>query len=101
MGIWEKMPPAFLDALEREFGFDPPREPGLDVVEIGLVGFKVSFVGLLIRTALKFRGQRVGQHFIPLHRKLALNLGLFIELAFFSFLRKKLHADDLIGNGVS
>jgi len=33
MGIWEKMPPAFLDALEREFGFDPPREPGLDVVE--------------------------------------------------------------------
>ncbi|GAA5199087.1 FdhF/YdeP family oxidoreductase [Arthrobacter gyeryongensis] len=33
MGIWEKMPPAFLDALQREFGFDPPREPGLDVVD--------------------------------------------------------------------
>ena len=33
MGIWEKMPQAFLDALQREFGFDPPREPGLDVVE--------------------------------------------------------------------
>ena len=32
MGIWEKMPPAFLDALEREFGFDPPRAPGLDSV---------------------------------------------------------------------
>ena len=33
MGIWEKMPPAFLDALEREFGFDPPRKPGLDSVD--------------------------------------------------------------------
>ncbi|WP_425571721.1 molybdopterin-dependent oxidoreductase, partial [Paeniglutamicibacter antarcticus] len=26
MGIWEQMPPAFLDAIENEFGFDPPRE---------------------------------------------------------------------------
>ncbi|WP_125613651.1 FdhF/YdeP family oxidoreductase [Specibacter cremeus] len=33
MGIWEQMPPAFLDGLQMEFGFDPPREPGLDVVE--------------------------------------------------------------------
>ena len=33
MGIWEQMPPAFLDALEREFGFDPPREHGMDSVE--------------------------------------------------------------------
>jgi molybdopterin-dependent oxidoreductase alpha subunit len=33
MGIWEQMPPAFLDALEREFGFDPPREHGVDAVE--------------------------------------------------------------------
>ena len=32
MGIWEKMPPAFLDAIEKEFGFDPPREEGLDSV---------------------------------------------------------------------
>jgi formate dehydrogenase major subunit len=32
MGIWEKMPPAFLDALEKEFGFNPPREPGVDSV---------------------------------------------------------------------
>ncbi len=32
MGIWEKMPPAFLDALQREFGFDPPREEGVDAV---------------------------------------------------------------------
>ncbi|MGH9298986.1 MAG: FdhF/YdeP family oxidoreductase, partial [Acidimicrobiales bacterium] len=33
MGIWEKMPAAFLDALEQEFGFDPPREAGFDAVE--------------------------------------------------------------------
>jgi len=33
MGIWEQMPPAFLDAIEREFGFDPPREHGLDAVQ--------------------------------------------------------------------
>jgi molybdopterin-dependent oxidoreductase alpha subunit len=33
MGIWEKPPPAFLDALAAEFGFDPPREHGLDTVD--------------------------------------------------------------------
>lgn len=33
MGIWEKMPPAFLDALQREFGFDPPRADGFDAVQ--------------------------------------------------------------------
>ncbi len=33
MGIWEKMPPAFLDALQTEFGFNPPREIGVDTVE--------------------------------------------------------------------
>ncbi|WEG09741.1 FdhF/YdeP family oxidoreductase [Microbacterium horticulturae] len=33
MGIWEQMPPKFLDALQREFGFDPPRENGYDVVQ--------------------------------------------------------------------
>jgi molybdopterin-dependent oxidoreductase alpha subunit len=32
MGIWEQMPPAFLDAIQREFGFDPPREYGTDSV---------------------------------------------------------------------
>jgi molybdopterin-dependent oxidoreductase alpha subunit len=32
MGIFERPAPAFLDALEREFGFAPPREHGLDVV---------------------------------------------------------------------
>ncbi|HEU4539473.1 MAG TPA: molybdopterin-dependent oxidoreductase, partial [Polyangiaceae bacterium] len=32
MGIYEKPSPAFLDALAREFGFDPPRRHGLDTV---------------------------------------------------------------------
>jgi molybdopterin-dependent oxidoreductase alpha subunit len=32
MGIWEQMPEPFLDAMEREFGFDPPRAHGLDAV---------------------------------------------------------------------
>jgi molybdopterin-dependent oxidoreductase alpha subunit len=32
MGIWEQMPDDFLDAIRDEFGFDPPREHGLDTV---------------------------------------------------------------------
>ncbi|MBQ1122334.1 FdhF/YdeP family oxidoreductase [Streptomyces sp. B15] len=32
MGIFERPAPAFLDALEKEFGFAPPREHGYDVV---------------------------------------------------------------------
>ncbi|WP_029135784.1 FdhF/YdeP family oxidoreductase [Nakamurella lactea] len=33
MGIWEQMPDSFLDALQTEFGFEPPRKHGFDVVE--------------------------------------------------------------------
>lgn len=33
MGIWEKMPDAFLDALDREFGITSPRKHGLDTVD--------------------------------------------------------------------
>jgi len=33
MGIWERVPQHFLDALQQEFGFDPPREHGLDTVD--------------------------------------------------------------------
>ena len=33
MGIWEKPPAQFLDALREEFGFEPPRRHGHDVVE--------------------------------------------------------------------
>lgn len=32
MGIWERPPGHFLDSLEREFGFDPPRDEGYDAV---------------------------------------------------------------------
>ncbi|MCL2581390.1 MAG: FdhF/YdeP family oxidoreductase [Streptosporangiales bacterium] len=32
MGIWEKMPEEFLDALHKEFSFAPPREHGWDAV---------------------------------------------------------------------
>ena len=32
MGIWEKLPPHFGDALDAEFGLEVPRERGLDVV---------------------------------------------------------------------
>jgi molybdopterin-dependent oxidoreductase alpha subunit len=32
MGIFEKMPDSFLDALRDEFGFEPPREHGWDTV---------------------------------------------------------------------
>ncbi|PRZ16107.1 FdhF/YdeP family oxidoreductase [Nesterenkonia sandarakina] len=32
MGIWEQMPASFLDALGREFSFEPPREHGVDSV---------------------------------------------------------------------
>jgi len=33
MGIWEKPPQAFLDALDAEYGFEPPRHHGYDTVE--------------------------------------------------------------------
>jgi molybdopterin-dependent oxidoreductase alpha subunit len=33
MGIWEKMPDKFLDALAKEFAFEPPREHGVDSVQ--------------------------------------------------------------------
>jgi formate dehydrogenase major subunit len=33
MGIWEKVPDHFLDALQKEFEFSPPREHGHDTVD--------------------------------------------------------------------
>ncbi|AJC54185.1 FdhF/YdeP family oxidoreductase [Streptomyces sp. 769] len=33
MGVWERMPREFLDALGREFGFAPPTRHGLDSVD--------------------------------------------------------------------
>jgi len=33
MGVWERVPDEFLDALEKEFEFEPPRKHGLDTVD--------------------------------------------------------------------
>jgi molybdopterin-dependent oxidoreductase alpha subunit len=33
MGIWERPPKAFLDALKKEFNFEPPQKSGYDAVE--------------------------------------------------------------------
>ena len=33
MGIWERVPDHFLDALQNEYAFDPPREHGHDTVD--------------------------------------------------------------------
>ena len=32
MGIWEQMPDSFMDALAKEFSFEPPRKHGFDAV---------------------------------------------------------------------
>jgi molybdopterin-dependent oxidoreductase alpha subunit len=55
MGIWEKMPQSFLDALEREFGFTPPPKHGLDAVDSiramrdGQAKLFVGFAGNFVR----------------------------------------------------
>ncbi|MCW2769881.1 MAG: hypothetical protein JWR27_1314 [Aeromicrobium sp.] len=45
MGIWERVPEHFLDSLQTEFGFDPPRKHGLDTVDTirGMRDGKVTF----------------------------------------------------------
>ncbi|GAA4475676.1 FdhF/YdeP family oxidoreductase [Rhodococcus olei] len=55
MGIWEKMPDSFLDALDREFGITSPRRHGLDTVNAiramrdGQVGVFMAMGGNFIR----------------------------------------------------
>lgn len=57
MGIWEQMPDSFLDALQREFGFDPPRPHGLDSVNSikamreGRVKVFLALAGNFVRAA--------------------------------------------------
>ena len=54
MGIWEQMPPHFMDSLGKEFSFDPPREHGADAVETfrrlqdGRIKFFMALGGNLI-----------------------------------------------------
>ncbi|KQY04569.1 hypothetical protein ASD37_21975 [Mycobacterium sp. Root135] len=55
MGIWERMPQPFLDALGREFDFTPPRQHGLDAVDAiramrdGKAKFFMGFAGNFAR----------------------------------------------------
>ncbi|MGW3472642.1 FdhF/YdeP family oxidoreductase [Saccharopolyspora sp. NPDC000995] len=57
MGIWERMPQGFLDALEREFGFTPPTEHGWDSVDSiramrdGRAKFFLGVAGNFVRAA--------------------------------------------------
>jgi molybdopterin-dependent oxidoreductase alpha subunit len=52
MGIWEKMPDSFLDALHAEFGFDPPRRHGFDPGHARREGRRV------LRPRRQLRGRR-------------------------------------------
>jgi molybdopterin-dependent oxidoreductase alpha subunit len=55
MGVWERMPQTFLDALEREFGFTPPTKHGWDSVDAvramrdGRAKFFLGFAGNFVR----------------------------------------------------
>jgi molybdopterin-dependent oxidoreductase alpha subunit len=57
MGIWERVPQHFLDAVQKEFGFDPPRENGLDTVDSiramrdGKVKFFLGLGGNFVQSA--------------------------------------------------
>ncbi|GHF18027.1 formate dehydrogenase subunit alpha [Streptomyces spiralis] len=57
MGVWEQMPDSFLDALQQEFGFDPPRAHGVDSVNSiramreGRVKFFLALAGNFVRAA--------------------------------------------------
>lgn len=57
VGIWESPKKSFLDSLQREFGFMPPQEQGLDVVEslhamhAGKVAFFLGISGNLVSNA--------------------------------------------------
>ncbi|MEU6404760.1 FdhF/YdeP family oxidoreductase [Streptomyces sp. NPDC046985] len=57
MGVWEQMPDDFLDALQAEFGFKPPRRHGVDSVKAieamgeGKVKVFLSLAGNFVRAA--------------------------------------------------
>ncbi|MFD4789199.1 FdhF/YdeP family oxidoreductase [Streptomyces sp. NPDC058459] len=57
MGVWERMPDEFLDALKSEFRFDPPRHHGHDAVKAvqamaeGKVRVFLSLAGNFVRAA--------------------------------------------------
>ncbi|WP_338778129.1 FdhF/YdeP family oxidoreductase [Streptomyces sp. DG1A-41] len=57
MGVWERMPQSFLDALEREFGFTSPKKHGYDSVDAiramrdGKAKFFLGVAGNFVRAA--------------------------------------------------
>jgi len=80
MGIWEQMPPAFLDALQREFDFDPPRENGVDAVQAieamlsGKTKVWIAMGGNLVSAVSDTRAAEAG------FRKLGLNVQISTKL---------------------
>ena len=64
MGIWERPPQHFLDALQAEFGFDPPRENGHDTVDSiralrdGQAHVFIGLGGNFVQAAPGHRGHR-------------------------------------------
>lgn len=80
MGIWEQMPPAFLDALGQEFSFAPPREHGIDAVETvrqmrdgGIkvfVGLGGNFVGAISDTHAAFAAMEKTELSVQISTKL-------------------------------
>jgi formate dehydrogenase major subunit len=80
MGVWEQMPDSFLDALGAEFGFDPPREHGVDSVH-GIraldegkikvwVGLGGNLLGAISDTALAESAMRKTRLSVQLSTKL-------------------------------
>ena len=59
MGIWERPPQHFLDAIQAEFGFDPPREHGLDTVE-SIRALRDGKAKVFIAMGGNFYGRRAG-----------------------------------------
>ena len=63
MGIWERAPEHFLDSLQAEFGFDPPREHGLDTVDAiralrdGKASFFIGLGGNFVARRARHRGR--------------------------------------------
>ncbi len=80
MGIWEQMPPAFLDALQKEFNFDPPRENGVDSVQAieamrsGKTKVWIGLGGNLVSAVSDTRAAEAG------FRKLGLNVQISTKL---------------------
>ena len=74
MGIWERVPDHFLDAIRDEFGFDPPREHGHDTVgsiralRDGKVRVFIGMGGNFVARRPRHRGHRGGDAQRRAHR---------------------------------